>query len=79
MFKLKSNQESFRVIHGPFAGRQFLRGVTYAEVPSEEKHKFEDLSHAEPQSPQRKDSKVLKTNTPTLQHSITPDSGGDQS
>jgi len=47
MFKLKANQESFRVIHGPFAGRLYLRGVPYAGVPPGEKHKFEDLSLAE--------------------------------
>lgn len=40
MFRLKKGIESFQVVDGPFAGRKFLKGKEYAEVPDGERGKF---------------------------------------
>ena len=42
-YKLKTGIENFDVVDGPFAGRKFVRGKEYGEVPSEEKRKFEEI------------------------------------
>jgi len=43
MYRLKDGVESFRVVDGPFAGRKFLKGKEYAEVPIGEMGKFEEI------------------------------------
>ncbi len=42
-YKLKKGIENFDVVDGPFAGRKFVRGKAYGEVPPEEKRKFEEI------------------------------------
>ncbi len=41
MYRLKKNVPDFTVVDGPFAGRNFRAGEIYAEIPPQEKHKFE--------------------------------------
>ena len=40
---LKNGIESFEVVDGPFAGKKFEKGKAYAEVPPQEKKKFEEV------------------------------------
>ena len=42
-YKLKKGIENFQVVDGAFAGRKFVRGKAYTEVPPEEKQKFEKV------------------------------------
>ena len=42
-FKLKPGQESFIPMSGPMAGRKFLRGSVYEEIPESEIHRFEQV------------------------------------
>jgi hypothetical protein len=42
LYKLKPNQEPFVVCGGPFEGRKFLTGQTYAEIPPEEADRFDE-------------------------------------
>lgn len=42
-YKLKKGVESFEVVDGPMAGRKFLRGKVYKEIPSGEAKKFEKI------------------------------------
>lgn len=43
IYRLKPGVESFDVVDGPYAGRRFVRGLTYTDIPPEEKHKFEEV------------------------------------
>ena len=43
MYKLRKNTEAFEVVDGAFAGRKYRHGVTYPEIPPEEKHRFEKV------------------------------------
>ncbi|MFH2011681.1 MAG: hypothetical protein ABIJ37_03100 [Pseudomonadota bacterium] len=43
MYRLKKNVAAFEVVDGPFAGRKYLHGKTYSEIPSQEKEKFEKV------------------------------------
>ena len=45
-YKLKKGIENFQVVDGAFAGRKFVRGKVYGEVPPEEKRKFEEIKPA---------------------------------
>ena len=42
-YKLKQGIENFQVVDGAFAGRKFVRGKAYGEVPPEEKGKFDEI------------------------------------
>ena len=42
-YKLKKGIENFEVVDGAFAGRKFVRGKVYGEVPPEEKKKFKEI------------------------------------
>ena len=42
-YKLKKGIENFQVVDGAFAGRKFVRGKVYGEVPPEEKKKFDEI------------------------------------
>ncbi len=48
MYRLKKNVADFTVVDGPFAGRTFRAGKTYAEIPPGEKHKFEEARKSAP-------------------------------
>lgn len=41
MHRLKKGQEAFEVVDGPMAGRKFRPGEVYAEIPAQEKRRFE--------------------------------------
>lgn len=41
MYKLKLNQPDFECVDGPFAGRKYKTGQTYAEIPPNEAHRFD--------------------------------------
>ena len=40
-YRLKRNIESFEMVDGPFAGRKFVSGETYGEVPPGLGEKFD--------------------------------------
>jgi len=40
-YRLKRGQENIQIMSGPFAGKKFIRGVEYSEIPTEEKGRFE--------------------------------------
>ncbi len=42
-YKLKANVESFEVVDGPFAGRKYVSGEIYEEIPAAEKGRFEPV------------------------------------
>ena len=44
MYRLKKNVADFVVVDGPFARRTYRAGKVYAEIPPQEKHKFEDVN-----------------------------------
>jgi hypothetical protein len=45
-YKLKIGQEAFEPVEGPFAGRKFVPGKTYGEIPPEEARRFEEIRAA---------------------------------
>lgn len=40
-YKLKAKTESISIVDGPFAGRTFIPGRVYDEIPPQEIHRFE--------------------------------------
>jgi hypothetical protein len=46
MYKLKSNVPDFTVVDGIFKNRTYKAKETYAEIPPEEKDKFEEIKTA---------------------------------
>jgi hypothetical protein len=42
-YKIKKDVENFDVVDGAFAGRKFVCGRVYGEVPPEEKDKFDEI------------------------------------
>lgn len=43
-YMLKTGQERFQVVDGPFENRTYVPGVIYGEIPPEEAGRFEDVS-----------------------------------
>jgi len=43
-YKLRTGQESFRVVDGLFSGRIYRVGVAYNEIPKEEASRFEEIA-----------------------------------
>ncbi|MDN3515366.1 MAG: hypothetical protein NG747_13340 [Candidatus Brocadia sp.] len=41
MYRLKPNTPDFEVVDGPFAGRKYKAGKVYAEIPAEDRHRFD--------------------------------------
>lgn len=41
MWQLKSTQPAFEMVDGPMAGRAFVHGLPYDQVPPGEAHRFE--------------------------------------
>ncbi len=41
MFRLKKTSAAFEIVDGPLAGRKYLPGQTYAEIPPEHRDRFE--------------------------------------
>ena len=48
MYRLKSNVADFHVVDGPFAGRNFVAGQTYPEIPPGEERRFEAVNSRKP-------------------------------
>ena len=63
MYKLKENQESFQVVDGAFAGRSYKRGESYAEVPPNEAHRFDEMPDI-PDNTTRKEKAAVKKTAP---------------
>lgn len=40
-YTLKPNQSPFEVVDGPLAGRKYVRGPNYTEIPQNEAHRFQ--------------------------------------
>ncbi len=66
MFQLKTGQEAFTPVEGPFAGRKFVPGQPYAEIPPGTSGRFTEIKEvADPpattaaaiEKPARADSK----------------------
>lgn len=43
MWQLKKNQPPFEAVDGEFAGRQFVHGPLYKEIPGNDKDRFEQV------------------------------------
>mgnify|MGYP001344782933 CR=1 FL=1 len=41
MYRLKKGQQEIEVVDGPMAGRRFLPGIEYQEIPEAEKARFD--------------------------------------
>jgi hypothetical protein len=54
MYKLKPNAPDFQACDGPFEGRKYIAGTTYAEIPTNEADKFEEIKTEEPTETGRK-------------------------
>ena len=77
MFKLKKGQEAFTPVEGPFAGRKFVAGQIYGEIPPGTAGKFEEIKKAAaakttgtdlksvPKIPATDDSKKAVVNPPS--------------
>lgn len=42
-YRLRPGQETIEIVDGPMAGRRYEKGKTYAEVPPQEAHRFEEM------------------------------------
>lgn len=60
MYVLKKGIENFEVVDGAFAGKAFVRGRQYAQIPPEEKKKFEEVK-SKAQGAERKELKKKTT------------------
>lgn len=49
--ELKPGVESFEMVDGPFAGKAFVKGRVYDEIPPSEKNKFTKVEAGGPSSP----------------------------
>ncbi len=47
-FRLKENQPAFEVVEGPLAGRKFVHGYTYAEIPPGYRARFAAVAEEAP-------------------------------
>jgi len=45
-FTLKPGQESFEVVDGPHAGKQYKKGVAYDQIPEQDEDKFTSTNKA---------------------------------
>lgn len=57
MFQLKNGKEGFTVVEGPYKGRTFRPGESYAEIPPQEAGKFTEIKKAA--APPRKTGKPV--------------------
>jgi hypothetical protein len=58
MFTLKKGQESFTPVEGPLAGREFIPGKLYGEIPPGEEKRFMEIKEA------------VEANGDTMQHHV---------
>lgn len=47
MYQLKKGQESFTPVEGPYAGRKYVPGRLYEEIPPEEEKRFVKIKPAD--------------------------------
>ena len=57
-YKLRSGQDTFRVVDGLFSGRIYRVGIEYAEIPTEEAGRFEEIAPEPVPMKQKKAAKV---------------------
>jgi len=67
MYQLKPGSESFTVVDGPFAKKTYKPGQAYAEIPPQEKKRFQEIKEEAPESgagskPARAEAAKAKTN-----------------
>lgn len=43
-YRIKPGQPAFEIVDGPFAGRKFIIGQIYHEIPQDEAHRFEKIN-----------------------------------
>lgn len=83
MYQLKKGQESFTPVEGPLAGREFVPGKLYGEIPPVEARRFSEIKeaaeatvdampHHVPVSPAKADSKRTG-------HAASSEKGGGKS
>jgi hypothetical protein len=44
MWRLRQNQPAFELVDGPMAGRKFIHGEAYEQVPAGSEHQFEAIT-----------------------------------
>ena len=80
MYQLKKGQEAFMPVEGPLAGRKFVPGQNYAEIPPNEARRFTEIHPAAPAAevkpPAKADSKKAAVNTGTDLKSVPTTDGG---
>jgi len=73
MFTLKKGAESFQVVDGPLAGKRYVRGKAYKQVPPEERAKFEEIK-----PPEAKDKKAAPSGAKAQAPDKESSKGGDK-
>ena len=56
-YKLKPNVPDIEIADGPFAGRKFVAGEIYKEIPTGEEKKFEPVPQAQEEQPGKIDKR----------------------
>lgn len=59
MYMLKKGVPPFEIVEGPMAGRRFVPGQSYAEIPDQEKDRFEKVKSAKPAASKAKDKQEV--------------------
>jgi hypothetical protein len=54
-YRLKTGEEAFQVVDGPFRRRRYEPGNIYNEIPPEEASRFEEVRPAAPSRKTKKD------------------------
>ncbi len=65
-YRLKKSAEAFDVVDGKLAGRKFRHGRVYAEIPENEKHKFEKAVEKEVKKVGKSEGKPLEKSDQAL-------------
>lgn len=60
-YRLKPTEENFQVVDGPFAGRRYVAGTVYGEVPPGEEARFVAVDHAQPETKKTKKQEPSRT------------------
>lgn len=79
-YKLKPNEPDFEVMDGAFAGRHFVAGVIYDNIPTQEAHKFEAAESREPRAESKEKKvkdEVAKNPSPSAPRSPLTKDGGE--
>lgn len=77
-YKLKPNEPDFEVVDGDFAGRHFVAGKVYDDIPVNETHKFETAESKEPRAESEGQKAGTKKNSqPSAPRSPLTKDGGE--